>query len=176
LPEVLGIMYRVRLDEAARRELHRRAHQAGVKPRTRDRLEMLRLCDAGWSAPKIARHFGLSDKCVRSWIKAFLAGGFDALPDKAHPGQRSALTPELVAAVRAQLSTGERTWTAQQIAHWLAKEQGVRLGSDWLGRLLRRAGLCYKRTSRTLRHKQDAQQVAAKRATLQTLEKGAMPG
>ena len=169
-------MYRIRLDEAARRELHRRAHEAGVKPRTRDRLEMVRLSDAGWSVPQIARHFGLSERCVRSWIKAFLADGFAVLPDKPHLGPRSALTPELVAAVRAQLSTGERTWTAQQIADWLAQEQGVRLGSDWLGRLLRRAGLSYKRTSRTLGHKQDAEEVAAKSATLQTLEKGAMPG
>ena len=169
-------MYRVRLDEAARRELHRRAHEPGVTPRTRDRLEMVRLCDAGWSVPKIARHFGLSEKCVRSWIKAFLAGGFEALPDKPHPGQRSALTPEQVTAVRAQVGKGEQTWTAQQIAHWLAQEQGVRLGSDWLSRLLRRAGLCYKRTRRTLRHKQDEKEVAAKRATLQTLEKGALPG
>jgi len=169
-------MYRVRLDEAARRELRRRAHEAGVKPRTRDRLEMVRLSDAGWRVPQIARHFDLSERCVRSWIKAFLAGGFDALPDKPHLGQRSALTPELVAAVRTQVAKGERTWTAQQIAHWLAQEQGIGLGSDWLGRLLRRAGLCYKRTSRTLRHKQDQQQVAAKTAALQTLEKGATPG
>ena len=169
-------MYRVRLDEAARGELHRRAHEAGAKPRTRDRLEMVRLCNAGWSVPQIACHFGLSERCVRSWIKAFLAGGFDALPDKPHLGQMSALTPKLVAAVRTQVAKGERTWTAQQIADWLAQEQGLRLGSDWLGRLLRRAGLCYKRTSRTLRHKQDQQEVAAKSATLQTLEKGALPG
>jgi transposase len=169
-------MYRVRLDEAARRELRRWARQAGVKARTRDRLEMVRLSEAGWSAPQIARHFGLSERCVRSWIKAFLAGGFDALPDKPHLGQRSALTPELVAAVRTQVAKAERTWTAQQIAHWLDQEQGLWLGSDWLGRLLRRAGLCYKRTSGTLRHKQDPQQVAAKTAALQTLEKGALPG
>ena len=58
MPEETGIMYRVRLDEAARQQLQRRAHTPGVMPRTRDRLEMVRLSDAGWSVPKIACHFG----------------------------------------------------------------------------------------------------------------------
>ena len=166
-------MYRVHLDDAARRELRRRAHQPGTLPRTRDRLEMVRLSDASWSIPKIARHLGLSERCVRFWIKTYLSGGFDALPDKPHVGQSSALTPELVDTLRAEVGKGERTWTAQQIADWLAAQQGVHLGSDWLGRLLRRARLSYKRTSRSLKHKQDAKEVAEKTATLKTLEKGA---
>ena len=168
-------MYRVHLDEAGRQELNRRARAAGVMPRTRDRLEMVRLCDAGWSVPKIARHFGLSERCVRHWIRAFLAGGFDALPDKAHLGQKSALTPEIRAALRAETEKGGRTWTAQQIADWVAEHHGVRLSPLWLSRLLRREKLAYKRTSRSLKHKQRPEEVAQKRADLLTLEKGAMP-
>ena len=168
-------MYRVRLDVAARQELDRRARAAGVMRRTRDRLEMVRLSDAGWSVPKIARHFGLSEVCVRFWIKTYLTEGFDALPDKPHLGQKSSLTPELLAAVRAEIGKGDRTWTAGQIADWLAEQHAVRLGSGWLGRLLRRHGLSYKRTSRTLKHKQDAEEVAEKSSSLQTLKKGAMP-
>jgi|SRR5678816_3127758 len=175
MPEVLGIMYRIHLDEATRQELHRRTHTAGVMPRTRDRLEMVRLSDAGWSVPQIARHLGLSQACVRHWIKTFLMEGFDALPDKPHVGQKSLLTPALMAAVRAEVSNGQRTWTAQQLADWLAEQHGVCLGSDWLGRLLRRHRLSYKRTSRTLTHKQDTAEVAQKSASLKTLEKGAMP-
>ena len=175
MPEVLGIMYRVLLDDLARQELDRRAHAPGVMPRTRDRLEMVRLSDAGWSIPKIARHFGLSERCVRFWIKTYLKSGFDALPDKPHRGQSSALTPALVAAIRAQVSKGERTWTAQQLADWLSEQHGVCLGADWLARLLRRAKLSYKRTSRTLKHKQNPEEVAQKRASLQTLQKGAKP-
>jgi transposase len=175
MPEVRGIMYRVQLDDTQRQELSRRAHQAGVMPRTRDRLEMVRLSDAGWGIPRIARHFGLSEKCVRFWIKTFLSGGFEALPDKAHVGQSSALTPDLLAAIRAEVGKGQRTWTAQQISEWLSEQHGVRLGADWLARLLRRHRLSYQRTSRSLGHKQDAEEVAQKRASLQTLQKGAMP-
>ena len=58
-------MYRVTLTAEQRIELDRRAHQAGVAPCTRDRLEMLRLSDAGWSIPKIARHLRQHEQTVR---------------------------------------------------------------------------------------------------------------
>ena len=169
-------MYRVRLNEEQRAELQRRTREPGVKPRTRDRLEMVRLAAAGWNVPQIARHFQLREDTVRTWIKRFLAGGFDALPDPPHPGQTSQLTPALLAAVRQEIEKADRTWTARQLADWLAQHHGLRLSRDHLGFLLRRAGLSYKRTERTLKHKQDPAQVAAKRAELQELEKGETPG
>lgn len=49
-------MYRVQFDDFARQELNRRTHLPEIAPNTRDRLEMLRLSDAGWSIPKIAVH------------------------------------------------------------------------------------------------------------------------
>ena len=47
-------MYQVQLTDAQRDELERRAHDPRTQPRTRDRLEMVRLSDAGWSVPRIA--------------------------------------------------------------------------------------------------------------------------
>src|SRR5262245_7023287 len=121
-------------------------------PRTRDRLEMVRLSAAGWSIPQIARHLQISEPRVRFWIKQYLVGGFAALPDQPHVGQSSRLTPPLLAAVQAELAKGERTWTAEQLAHWLGEQHGVRLSPDWLGRLLKRARVSYKRTYRSVKH------------------------
>jgi len=166
-------LYRVCLTEEQRAELKERTRQTGLPARTRDRLEMVRLSAAGWSIPKIARHLQLSEQQVRFWIKRFLAAGFDALPDQPHVGQASRLTPALLAALKAELEQGERTWTAGQLAEWLAREHGVRLSPDWLGRLLKRAGVAYKRTHRSLRHQQDPVVVAHKQAELAELEKGA---
>ncbi len=165
-------MYRVHLSQEQRKELQRRARDKTTMPRTRDRLEMVRLSDAGWSVPKIARHLGIDEQRVRHWIKAFLAGGFDALPDKAHPGQQSSLTPQILAALGQKLREGRRTWTAGQIAHWVATEQGVRLSPVHLSRMLKRANLSYKRTTRSLEHKQDPDEVQRKSADLETLKKG----
>lgn len=165
-------MYRVHLTEAERTELQRRTRAAGVLPRTRDRLEMVRLTDAGWSIPQVARHLQISEVRVRYWIKRFLEDGFDALPDQPHVGQRSRLTSAILTALRQELAQEDRTWTAQQLADWLVEYHGVSLTADHLGRLLKRAQLSYKRTYRRLKHKQDPQEVVVKQAELAELEKG----
>ncbi len=155
-------MYRVALTDAQRDELHRRAHAPDVKPRTRDRLEMVRLSAAGWSPPKIAAHLQISEKRVRHYLKAFLTGGFDALPDRPHPGMASPLTPAMEEALRQELRKDERTWTAEQLAEWVAAQFSVRLTPDALTRRLKRARIAWKRTSRSVKHKQKPAAVAAK--------------
>ena len=166
------MQYRVHLTEEQLTELRRRTRDATIKPRTRDRLEMVRLSHAGWYDRRIGAHMQQSPRRVRHWLRRFLEDGFDALPDQPHVGQRSSFTPAIQEALRAELAKGNRTWTAGQIAEWLAEHHDLRLCSDWLGVLMKRAGLSYKRTQRRLKHKQDPNEVAKKRAELETLEKG----
>lgn len=168
-------MYRINLTEEQRRDLRRRTRQPGVAPSTRDRLEMVRLSDAGWSVPRIARHLGQHEQTVRAWIKAFLAGGFDALPNKPRGGKTSALTAPMLEEVRAEVARGTRTWTAAQLANWIAERQGVRLSADRLRRHLHRARISWQRTSRTLRHKQDPDEVTEREAVPAGLAKKGMP-
>jgi transposase len=156
-------LYRIHLLQAQRLELKRRARSRTTAPRTRDRLEMVRLSDGGLSVPQIARLVGISEVQVRYWVKRLLEGGFDALPDAPYLGQESALSPKILESVRAQLRQGGRTWTAQQIADWIAEEHGVRRSGDRVGRMLRRAGVSYKRTHRRLTHKQKSEAMAAKK-------------
>ena len=164
-------MYHITLTIEQRCELRERTHHAGLAPSTRDRLEMVRLSDAGWSIPRIARHLGQHEQTVRTWIKAFLAGGFAALPNKPRGGKVSALSPAMLECVRAELTTGTRTWTAAQLADWVADHHGVRLSADRLRIHLRRARISWQRTSRTLRHKQDPDEVAEREAVLTDLAK-----
>jgi transposase len=164
-------MYRVRLTDAQRQELKRRSHAPGVMPRTRDRLEMVRLAAAGWSVPLIAGHLDLSEQTVRHWIKAFLSGGFDALPDQPHVGQSSAITPQIEAAIRKELRRDVRTWSASQLAEWVGERFGVHRTAAHLARRLDRAGIAYKRTGRSLKHKQNPDEVAAKEEEMAALEK-----
>lgn len=154
-----------------RQDLRQRTRQAGLAPSTRDRLERVRLADAGWSVPPIARHLGQHEQTVRTWIKAFLAGGFEALPNKPRGGGHTALTPGILDAVRGEVAKGQRTWTAGQLSDWVAEHHGVRLSTGRLRVHLRRAKLSYQRTSRSLTHKQDPPRVAEGAATLQGLEK-----
>ncbi len=164
-------MYRVTLTNEQRAELQRRTRQAGIAASTRDRLEMVRLADVGWSVPTIARHLGQHEQTVRAWIKVFLARGFDALPNKPRGGKQSALTPAILEGVRAELVKGQRTWTAAQLGAWIAEQHGVRLSPGRLRIHLKRAKLSWQRTSRSLKHKQNPEAVAEKRAALEHLEK-----
>jgi len=164
-------MDRIALSDEQRQELRERTRQAGIAPSTRDRLEMVRLSDAGWSVPRIARHLGQHEQTVRAWIKAFLDGGFPALPNKPRGGKQSALTAALLAAVRAEVAKGTRTWTAAQLADWVAEHHGVRLSADRVRVHLRRAKISWQRTSRTLKHKQDPDEVAERQAVLEECAK-----
>lgn len=169
-------MYRVRLTEEQRDELHRRTRAPELRPRTRDRLEMVRLSDAGWKVPQIARHLRVSVRRVRFWLRQFLDEGFDALPDQPHRGRPGRLTREIMEQLRQELDRRDRTWTRAHVADWLEEQHGVCLSISHLGVMLRRHRLSCRRTEGGLEHKQDPEKVAAFRADLETLEKGAMPG
>ena len=116
--------------------------------------------------PGIARHLGQHEQTARAWIKAFLDGGCEALPNKPRGGKQSALTAPMLDGVRAGVATGARTWTADQRADWIAARHRVRLSADRLRIHLRRAGISWQRTRRTLRHKQDPDDVAERAAVL----------
>lgn len=166
-------IYRVKLTDEQREELRHRKRDPKTKPRLRNRLEMIRLSDTGLSIPQIAAVVEESEQRVRYWVKTFLSEGtFGVLEDRPHPGKISSLTPELLTSLRREIEKGERTWTSGQLAEWLEREHGLRLTSNHLAGILRRAKIVWKRTSRSLRHKQKPEVVKAKRADLETLEKG----
>ena len=83
-------MYRVTLTEEQIAELTRRCRDPKTKPRVHHRLEMVRLANAGWSIPKIARHCEVTESRVRHWVKTFLSQGFDGLADKGELASRPA--------------------------------------------------------------------------------------
>ncbi len=164
-------MYRITLTKDQRQELQRRTRQPGIAPATRDRLEMVRLSDASWSIPKVARHLGIHEQTVRAWIKAFIATGFDALTNTPRGGDTSDLTPAMLETVRTEVGKGTRTWTAAQICDWVAEQHGVRISPGRMRVHLKRAKLSYQRTARSLKHKQTPEDVAERKAVLEELEK-----
>lgn len=164
-------MYRITLTDDQRQELRHRTRQTGIAPSLRERLEMVRLCDAGWSVPKIAQHLGSHENTVRAWIKAFIANGFDALSNKPRGGDTSDVTPAMLETVRTEIGKGTRTWSASEVADWVAEQHGVRISPGRMRVHLARATLSYQRTSRSLKHKQKPQDVAQRKDQLTELEK-----
>jgi len=170
-------MIRVELNDEQREELRRRSHQGDIAPRARDRLEMVRLADAGWSIPRIARHLGYHEQTVRQHIKRYLAGGFDRLPDRPHPGPRPKVTEEMLSALERRIDESDRTWTTPQLAQWLFDQFKVGVHPDHLARLLHKRRFRWKRTKRSVAHKRkDPDLQAAKEAELEVLKKSGPQG
>jgi transposase len=139
---------------------------------------MVRLSHAGWTIPQIAGHFQRTESRVRHWIKAFLSEGFDALDSKKAPGPPVKLTAEILAHLKQTLGQDGRTWTAPQVQawqEWLEHHYQLSVNRNWLSEVLVKNGLSYKRTTRTVRHKQKPEQVADRKADLETLKRGRTP-
>jgi len=163
---------RVTLTPAQQEELRARTREPGVAPRTRDRLEMVRLADAGWGIPRIARHLAAHEQTVRKYVKAFLAEGFAALPDRPRPGRPPRVTAAHLDALAALLDAGGRTGTTPQLVDWLERAHGVRVHPDHLSVLLHRRRFGWKRTVTSVAHRRrDPAAYDAKVAELEGLKK-----
>jgi transposase len=163
---------RVELTPVQRDELRARTREAGIAPRTRDRLEMIRLSDAGWTVPRIAAHLGCHEQTVRKYVKAFRAEGFAVLPDRPRPGRPPVVTADHLLALEALLDAGGRTWTTRQLVDWLDREHGVRVHPDHLARLLHARRFGWQRTATSVAHKRrDQDAYDAKAAELDGLKK-----
>lgn len=146
-------MIRIQLDDSTRDELHA-LRRTDLPAKARDRIEMVALSDAGWSAPRIAGHLGYHPQTVRDALRSFLARGSAALrPFRSGPAPDAERYDRVTAALRALLAQ-ERTWTGGQLSRALA-EQGIDLGARQVRRYLKRMGARYRRTGSTLKHKQD---------------------
>jgi transposase len=134
---------------------------------------MIRLSDLGRSVPQIGRDLDKHEQTVRRYLKAFLASGWDALPDRPRPGRPPTLTEAHLLAVEQVLdeaaARGERTWTAPQLAQWLDQTHGVQVRPKYLGERLRARKFRWKRTKRSVQHKADPDRQARAQADLAVL-------
>jgi putative transposase len=162
-------MLRIHLDETTREELQALRKQ-DLSARVRDRLEMVLLSAAGWSAPRIALHLGCHHHTARAAIKGFLREGAASLwPGRPEPEPDHARRDRVTSLLR-ELLGQERTWTGPQLAEAL-RPHGVALSARQVRRYLKPMKAGYRRTASTLEHKQDPQKVARAEATLSSLGK-----
>jgi transposase len=163
-------MLRVTVTDDERAALQALRRESALSPLERDRVEMVLLAAAGWSAPRIAAHLGRCEPTVRTTLRRYAAGGPAGLRQ-----QRTGPPPNT--AHRAQITTAlgrlldqDRTWTAAQLAEALA-ETGITLSTRQTRRYLHAMGARWRRVARTLRHKQDPARVAHAAAVLDAVKK-----
>jgi transposase len=170
-------LIRVKLDPAQRQELQGQTFRRGTSPQYRFRLEMLRLADAGLSAPAIGHHLQCREETVRRWLQRFLEEGFSGLEDRPRPGRPQRVTAEHLQALEDLLDASPKGWSAPQLAQWLQERFGLEVTPDHLSDLLQRRGFRWKRSKRWVGYHrqqkpQDQELYERKKEQLQALKRG----
>jgi putative transposase len=163
-------MIRITLTPTDRDALQGLRRDRSLRPADRDRVEMVLLSAAGWSAPRIGAHLHAHAATVRRVLRAFQSTGTAALRrGRPGPPPNTARRQQVSGALDTLLDQ-DRTWTAAQLAAALGA-QGIALSTRQTRKYLGRMGGRWRRTVRTLRHKQDAARVARATTHLTTLKK-----
>src|SRR3712207_3225360 len=163
-------MIRVTLTEPERTAVQALRRDATLRPAERDRVEMVLLSAAGWPVPALAQHLGYCAATVRTVLRQFTPSDLTTLRRR-RPGPPKdwARATQVTAALNRRLDE-PRTWTARQLAAALP-EEGIRLSTRQTRKYLKRLGANWRRTARTLKHKQDPAQVEQAKRKLPHLEK-----
>jgi putative transposase len=170
---------RVSLTPQQRSELNQRARAPSLPPKMRDRLEMILLSDMGHTIPEIALALGHHQQTVRKYLKLFESQSrgsdfdFDLMLDAPRSGRPPVLTADHLLAMEGLLDEGAvtgRTWTRRQLAAWLREQFGISINPTYLSERLKEHHFRWKRTARSVHHKQkDPKLQAEKRLALETL-------
>jgi putative transposase len=162
-------MLRITPTDDDRDALQRLRRDPTLTPLERDHVEMLWLAAAGWSAPRIARHLGRCAATVRTLLKRFPTDGAAGVRCRQPgPPPDSARRAQVTAALDGLLAE-PRTWTAAQLSGALA-EQDIGLSPRQTRKYLQGVA-AWRRTVRSLHHKQDPAKVATAKRHLGVLEK-----
>jgi len=163
-------MIHLSLTEEVRAAVQAVLRDRTLTPAERDRVEMVLLSATGWSPPRIAVHLGCHPVTVRAVLKRFASSGVAGLRRRRPgPAPDAARRAQVTAALDALLGQ-DRTWTAAQLAAALW-DQGIRLSTRQTRKYLQRMGARWRRTVRTLKHKQDPVRVAEATVALADLKK-----
>lgn len=167
-------MIRLTLTSEARVAVEGLRRDARLTPAERDRVEMVLLSMAGWSPPRVAAHLGYHPATVRAVLVRFRESGPASLRRKPPGPLPDAARRERVEAALGRLLDQDRTWTSAQLAAALA-EEGIALSGRQTRRYLHGLGARWRRTVRTLRHKQDPAKIERAKDVLASLKKRPAP-
>jgi transposase len=141
-----------------------------LTPHERDWVEMILLSAAGWSPPRIATHLRCHPETVRRLLKRFQQDGSAVLRQRRTGPPPDVARRQQVERALDGLLGQDRTWTARQLAAALA-EQGITLSARQTRRYLAGMRARWRRTARTLKHKQDPVRAARAAHTLAVFKK-----
>ena len=161
----------LRLTAAQDEELRELEVSAVVNAKVRLRASIIRLNSAGWSAPKLAKHFGRNLQSVHNDLDRFEQLGIEGLADGKATGAQPKVTPEIETFMHTKLAEN-RVWNSTLLGEAIEKELGVSLKRETIRIKLLELGYSWKRTRYAPGKQADPEVVAEHQASLETLKRG----
>lgn len=161
------------ISDEQRGQVEEELRRRDLLPRMRERLEMVKAATVGHKLAEIIRWSGRSPRTIRFWLDRFVAVGATGLADAPRAGRPARADTAYLAALERTVETPPRelgmvfdVWTSARLSAYLAETTGVRIAPGWLRALLGRRNFVSGRPKHTLKHLQDAAEVAACKAEL----------
>lgn len=168
-------------DSVAAPEQLRQLIKTDPDPRVRQRAQAVLLVEQGRSLAYVGRLLEMAPHRIRIWQRRYAAEGRAGLEDRSRRGRPPALDAADRAYVQAALEQGPQAfglpltlWTLRDLQAFLLRERGLRVSVCTLHRVVHALGYRYRRPRHDLRHRQDAEAVAAAKQVLNWLEKKAL--
>jgi transposase len=161
------------ISDEERGRVEKALRRRDLSPRVRERLEMVKAVALGREMTELVRWSGRSARTIRFWLDRFVAVGVSGLADGPRPGRPARADAAYLDALERTVETPPRAlgfpfdvWTSPRLSAYLAETTGVRIAPGWLRALLARRDFVSGRPKHTLKHVQDAAEVAACKAEL----------
>lgn len=142
------------------------------------RALMVQMSAKGQKAGAIAETLSTSVPTVHRTLKAFNSRGLDGLPDAPRSGRPPKASERYVECLKEAVATSPidygyvfTSWTLPRLREHLARRCRVVLHPDYLGRLMAKHGIVYRRPRHVMGHLQDPQEYEEKKALLAFLKK-----
>ncbi|CAA9568442.1 MAG: hypothetical protein AVDCRST_MAG86-1301 [uncultured Truepera sp.] len=142
-----------------------------LRAKARQRTQVLRLSNQGWTVGQITAYTGRSDTSIGRDFDRWERRGVAGLADSPPPGNNATIGEAARAFLRKCLAE-DRTWNAPQLADALAEQLKVRVDPETIRRHLHEMNYSWKRTRYVPAHAPEPQAEHAARAALETLKRG----
>lgn len=136
-----------------------RMYRQTANPRTRIRMQMVLLTNAGKDISEIAAITHLSDDIVRYWLHRFRLYGYTGLIEGDHPGRPAKVTADVECFLLDCLRCSPResgvprpTWTTATLARVVARRFRVEVTDECIRQHLERIDMVCRRPTWSVRH------------------------
>ena len=132
---------------------------------------MILLSNEGLKPSQVAQRVRVSDRTVRRYIARYEAENIDGLQTRDYPGRPPRVTADYLKQLESAVEHMPRdldlpfsNWTTANIAEYMAQKTDIRIKARQMENYLKRYGWRLRRPVRSVKHRQNAQEVLKKKS------------